>query len=410
MKTPNSLALTAESTHGALYRVASLRGGSLDKITKGSSVDVEIEKLTYGGAGLARINGQVVFVDYTAPGDRVTVKIVEAKKNFLRGEVSKILIPSPVRTEPRCSVFGRCGGCQWQHLNYQAQVDTKQSILKEVLHRFFPDQSITLAPMKESPSPYSYRNRIQVRAEKGQVGYYAKSSHELVPITECNIAEEKINQELRKLLQSEPSDGKYRIQHEPRGGVCTYPIEEVDEPLGFAQINSAQNENLQKAVLTAYQSYVGRPVIDLYGGYGNLAIPLAERHPQVSIECVEWSRMAVAEGLRLAKERELKNLQFVQADVAAYLQRLAIPQKSFVILDPPRQGCDAKVLWELAVSAPDVLIYVSCDPMTWGRDAQFLQKEARQRGHHYRIATIQGLDMFPQTDHIEVFSIFERTE
>lgn len=379
-------------------------------LKKGHKIEVHIEKLIYGGAGLARIEGRVVFVDFAAPDDHLEVEIIEVKKNFARARISKILRPSPHRVQPSCSVFGSCGGCQWQHVTYKEQIQAKQKILNEVLARFLPGETIELSPMLESPNQLHYRNRIQVRHQRGQWGFYGKGSHELVAIESCPIAEESLNETLSQLKGEAKKEGKYRLQVGFDGRVTTTLIEEEEEPLGFAQINNAQNQQLQQRILSLYRSVAGVPVIDLYGGYGNLSLPIAEAFPATQIECVEWNKKAVAEGIFLAEKKGFQKVRFTQGDVAAYLQRLSIPKDAFVVLDPPRDGCDAIVIRELADQGPAILVYVSCDPMTWGRDAQVFLKQVRQRGYNYRIATMQGLDMFPQTDHIEVFSVFERMD
>lgn len=375
---------------------------------KGDRLKVKIEKLITGGAGLARSEGKVVFVDYSAPGDELEILIYESKSSFSRGKILNIIHPSPLRAKPRCEVFGRCGGCQWQHINYDAQIDAKQNILSEVISRFLPDEKLALEPFVKSPQQYQYRNRIQVRSEQGQVGYYEKKSHDLVSISRCPIAEESINNEMLNWIKTKPQTGKYRLQIGLSEKVEVINIGLQDEPLGFAQINRQQNERLQKDVLSAYLKMRGSPVVDLYGGYGNLSFPLAKDFSSIKIECVEWNQQAVAEGISRAKKENIKNIHFINNDVGTYLHRVHLPESACVIMDPPREGCDPKVIRELASKLPKMLIYVSCDPMTWGRDVQMFLNEASQRGQKYRIATIHGLDMFPQTDHIEVFSVFEK--
>lgn len=380
----------------------------MTEIKKGDHLRVRIEKLIKGGAGLARYEGQVVFVDSAAPGDEVAVEITEVKKNFARGRIREILQPSESRQTPRCPHFGLCGGCHWQHIAYPIQIEAKQSILQDVIHRFLKEESLSLAPLIKSPAPFHYRNRIQVKVEKGQIGFYARGSHELVPIKECLIAEEAINGALKALAQSHPSDGSYRLQKNLDGKVSTTNIESLDEPLGFAQINEPLNRELQSLITKAYERYGGSIVLDLYGGYGNFSLPLAEKFPQLPIVTVEWSRQATEEAFRQAGKLKSSGLCIINSDVGRYLQRVKVTSDSFVILDPPRDGCSSNVIKSLAQQSPRVLVYISCDPATWGRDCQLFLAEARAQGQDYRIATIHGLDMFPQTDHIEVFSVIER--
>jgi len=396
-------------------------------LAKGEILEVSIEKLIFGGAGLARVEGQVVFVDFVAPEDLVEIEIIESKKNFSRGKVKRIINASPRRVEPRCPVFGRCGGCQWQHVHYDTQIESKQKILQEIIKRFLPEWDGTLGEFKKSPQEYHYRNRIDLHIDlKGSMGFFAKQSHDIVEIESCYIAEEALNQELKKLKRAGQSSqgqgplaGKYRLQKGRQGEVTHSHIETQESPLGFAQVNQEQNTQLQTEIIETYlKNYLGQPIIDLYGGYGNFSIPLAEnllaqrldpqKFPSFRIECVEWSQKSVEEGISFAQQKQLSSVHFINMDVQAYLQRLKMNPESFVIIDPPREGCSPAVIKELSAKAPQCLVYISCDPMTWGRDVQLFLLEAQRRNHKYRIATIHGLDMFPQTDHIEVFSVFER--
>lgn len=378
-------------------------------VKKGDILELKIDKLIYGGMGLGRYNGQVIFVDYSAPGDHLEVEVFEVKKNFSKGKILRILSEGHGRTHPQCKVFGQCGGCQWQHIRYEEQVKSKQNILEEIVKRFLPNEEMPFEPFHQSSHFYHYRNRIQVRVDKeGKLGFFEKGSHNLVEIESCAIAEDPLNLEIQKMKQKKLEPGKYRLQVGLNNNLTRTFVETQDEPLGFAQINHSQNEYLQAKVLKYYSELQGYPIFDLYGGYGNLSLPLAKRYPQATVECVEWSHDSITVGSQLAQEQSIHNLRFINMDVKSYLQRLYLPKESFVIIDPSRDGCDTAVIQELAIQAPRWLVSISCDPMTWGRDLKRFLDGAKQNGFKYRIATIQGLDMFPQTDHIEVFSVLER--
>jgi len=380
-------------------------------VKKGDIVELKIDKLIFGGAGLGRVEGQVIFVDYSAPGDLLEIEIFESKKNFSRGKILKIIKASESRVAPKCKFFGQCGGCQWQHIKYSEQVISKHKILEEVVNRFLPNESHEPIQFWNSPTTYNYRNRIQVSvSEAGVIGFFEKGSHTLVDIDSCSIAEEPLNSELKKLKSDKVKAGKYRLQLGLDKRVTRTHLETQEEPLGFAQVNQLQNLKLQNEVLKTYEKYKGMPIIDLYGGYGNLSLPLALKHPEITIECVEWSHKAVEEGVQMTLQQKLNKLFYINMDVKSYLQRLQMKSESFVILDPSREGCEPIVIQELAAKGPKCIVSISCDPMTWGRDMQLLLKLAKQNGYKYRIATMHGLDMFPQTDHIEVFSIIERQD
>jgi 23S rRNA (uracil1939-C5)-methyltransferase len=382
----------------------------MGNLKKGEHVELRVEKLIYGGAGLARIDGQVVFIDFAAPGDFLNVEIIEVKKNFARGRIDHIITGGDARTAPRCVIFGSCGGCQWQHVKYQHQIEAKKEILKDTVRKFLVGETLSLGEFVESPSQFNYRNRIQVTAKNGKLGFYGKGTHEIVPTVQCDIAEKALNNSLEELGRTKPVDGKFRIQIGLEGATSTTRLNDQEDPIGFSQVNAKQNDRLQAEILTIYSQFPETPVYDLYGGYGNFSIPLSLKFTQSKVECVEWSRQAVEQGINLARLKGLTKLKFINTDVESYLQRTKLEPDAFVIIDPPRDGCSRTSLIELAAKAPIGLVYISCDPMTWGRDSQIFLKEARQRGSNYRIATIHGLDMFPQTDHIEVFSFFERMD
>lgn len=172
-----------------------------------------IEKLTFGGSGLGRLDGQACFVPFTAPGDEVRVRITKAKRSYLEGEVLELLRPSPLRTPPPCPVFGSCGGCNWQHLEYPAQVSSKEEIFAELLWRGGRVEREVVMPALGAPNPYGYRSRVQLKLRLAagmlHMGFYRSGTHFVVAIPgECAIADPVINRvigELRMLLAEFPS-------------------------------------------------------------------------------------------------------------------------------------------------------------------------------------------------------------
>ena len=149
------------------------------------SIEVEIQKLVFGGDGLARHEGKVVFVPFAAPGDRLEVRVTEQKKNYLRGAITNILTPGPARTAPICPHFGSCGGCQWQHIDYACQAESKRRILEETFHHRFPESRSLPISMEPSPKAYGYRSRarIQLRGtgDDSVTGFFRHRSHQVRP-------------------------------------------------------------------------------------------------------------------------------------------------------------------------------------------------------------------------------------
>lgn len=369
----------------------------------GDQLEVRVEKLSFGGAGIARYEGIVIFVPLSAPGDHLQVKITEVKKSFAQAEISKIITPSTQRTTPPCPHFGVCGGCNWQHLNYADQVNAKKSILNEILKKQVKSIEIKVDRFVESPKDLHYRNRIQIRAKDGQVGFFARNSHQFIPIQNCLLIEKDLLDGL-KTIQKESQGSKelkkYNLKSLPNQKIHISLAEEDDEPIGFSQVNNDQNSNLVNQVLEWYKLEQCPQVIDLYGGSGNFALPLENLKLAKSLECVEANSDAIEQGRK--KVSSLSPLRFIRSNVEDYLRLLPPLADSFVILDPPRVGCSETTMRYLAHLAPQELVYISCNPTTFARDLELFLKISRENGHSYKSDALIGYDMFPQTDHIEL--------
>jgi 23S rRNA (uracil1939-C5)-methyltransferase len=165
---------------------------------------VEIESLAYGGEGVGRIQKKVVFVPLSAPGDRVEVVISEAKKNYLRGHIERFEALSQNRTVPLCDYFGECGGCQWQHLKYAYQLETKEQIVKNSLERIAKIQNYELLPIVPSPRIFEYRSRVRFQClthRKYSLGFFKSNTKEIVSIERCDLLPPFLNHVLRKLKE-----------------------------------------------------------------------------------------------------------------------------------------------------------------------------------------------------------------
>jgi tRNA/tmRNA/rRNA uracil-C5-methylase (TrmA/RlmC/RlmD family) len=357
---------------------------------------------------------RVIFVPWTLPGDEVEVVVVEVQKRFLNAKLLKLLKPSPRRIEPRCGVFGQCGGCEWQHIPYDLQYKTKvEGALHALKRTGVNPQNIH---RKEYPAKevYSYRNRIQLRGQliqgQAEFGYYAKGSRQFVPIHRCEIADEKINQALatslreelnqRVVQQPEVKEHKVEIQIHPLQWKWNAP----HASMGFRQVNESQNLHLQHYV--GSQILDGAYVLDLFGGSGNLSKELAHRVKWV--ECVDLFTASNTD------PHKPKNLSFSASDVSKWLTRKAYEkQKGYskidgtiqVILDPPRQGVAeqqhkiAKALDSLGAST---LILVGCEVDAWARDV------SRFKEYGWELHELAFIDFFPQTHHLESIAVFKK--
>jgi 23S rRNA (uracil1939-C5)-methyltransferase len=378
-------------------------------------IEIIIDRLATGGRGVGRHEGMVVFIPDTAPNETVRAQITSLKKNFAEAKLVEILKPSPSRVKPICPVAGICGGCSWQHIAYDEQLRQKQNIVADAMRKFAGRGALTVEPTVPSPNPFSYRNRIQLHYENGQIGFHKRGSNEIVPIDVCAITDDKLIPEIKKLrgeLSSKKSPAARRELYLTEQGVPSVSSElRFDDELGFAQVNESQNQNLIRYVLENLDD--PEQVFDLYAGAGNFALAIASARPELKrIIGVELHPKSVEHGKKKAQLIKLNKLEFVHASVGDFLTevvtkpRAKISKEDFsratVVLDPPRAGCDDVVRKRLIQLMPQTIVYVSCDPVTLARDLAAFNREL------YDITRIQPFDMFPQTDHVETIVVLKR--
>ncbi|ODS51088.1 MAG: hypothetical protein ABS42_00225 [Bdellovibrio sp. SCN 50-8] len=367
-----------------------------DKKSPPEIIEVRIETLIFGGSGLARTDKGVVFVDFALVGELLRVEITEQKKDYRRGRILEILEASSLRLAAPCPVFGKCGGCDWQHLPYSEQLSTKQRLVDELCSRKKLEIGSFL-PIKASPLEWNYRNRIQVHIDERGPYYHSKRSHKPVHISNCPIAEEAINNELTKIKPVKGGEPK-RVQVSSKG-----ISETSDELFGheFSQVNSLQNNNLIATVLEWARPLQIERFFDLYAGSGNFSFPLLEERPKLLGLGVELNSSSVSWAHDELQKRKIKtqSLQFLCGSVDTTLPRLSIPPESLIILDPPRDGISETVAQQLCKIQCQSIFYISCNPATLVRDLERITKQSK-----WKIHRMQLFDMFPQTAHIEVLT------
>jgi 23S rRNA (uracil1939-C5)-methyltransferase len=345
-------------------------------------------------------NGAIIFVPFTAPGDEVEVNILKTSKSYSEGEITTLLKPSELRVSPQCSVFGKCGGCTWQHLPYELQFETKKKGLLHALKRGGVDPDSI--PVDELPASthYHYRNRIQLRGNPKDrtIGFYSRGNNTIVPISDCPITRQEINHALPALAEAGfknfQEDFKLEIEVTPEGKI-RHAFNERHAAFGFRQVNDEQNEKLQNWVST--HTTDAELLLDLYGGYGNLSQPMASRFGE--IRCVDVS---VPDS-----RSKLPNFFYEKKDMKKWAQsQEAIPmfaKRTSVILDPPREGMGpqfSETLAKISKYKVQSLILVGCDVDSFVKDS------ARITKHGYRLARLGVLDLFPQTPHVESLALF----
>lgn len=422
-------------------------------------MQLNIEKLVYGGDGLARLpadeqgRGKAAFLPFVLSGEEIEAELVEEKPGFARARATKILQPSPQRIEPHCPYFQKCGGCHYQHANYEYQLEIKAAILKENLRRIAKLELETELVVHPSP-PWNYRNRTRLKIRlqpEFAVGYYKYNSHEFLPIEQCPISSPLINQAISAVWQA-GSGGKIaseveeielfanaedaqllielycspniseaaarktaedlqRTLPQSAGVVVFKKVTATAEPKPIASVGATDlqyktdhssyrvsagaffqvNRHLINELTNiATAQSTGQTALDLYAGAGLFAIPLAKSFAQViAVESSQTSQSDLA-------YNSPANVRTVRATVEQYLK--SAPAKlspDLVVLDPPRSGLGESVVRGLASLRAPRITYVSCDPATLARDLGGLLKAG------YRVEQAHMLDLFPQTFHLE---------
>ena len=360
-------------------------------------ISLKIQDLAFGGEGVGRIDDFVVFVPFVVVGETVLAEVTEVKKKFARARLVRVVEASPERVEPACRYFTRCGGCQYQHLAYPAQLRMKQKQIADLFERVGKVRPEVVASVLPCPAPYGYRNRIMIRsqwngpAKKLEIGFIRGDNNFVEDIEECQIAEPALNEQIKEVRANPPPHGglKVVLRVQPEGW-------EVPRD-SFFQNNFFLLPKLADTVREFLQASGARHLIDLYCGVGFFGIEAAGT--VTSFTGVEYDQLAIAAARLNAAARNLTNGQFIAAKAETALPellRVHPAAETAVLLDPPRKGCWPELLQLLRQARPAQVIYVSCHPATMARDLNILCGDGV-----FELARVQPLDMFPQTQHVE---------
>lgn len=378
---------------------------------------VRIESLAKGGEGVGHAaGGRVVFVAFTAPGDLVRVAVVARHERWLRGEAVELLEAGPGRTDPLCPVFGACGGCDWQHLDYATQLEAKRRILADALERIARLPVPAAFSFRPSPSPYGYRSRARVAARRGRVGFRRRHSHAVCATSRCPVLVPALDAPLAALAARPPeptgewelsagSDGGTSLARVPvRDSSAHVEIEVAGEWLrisggSFLQANALLREPLAGAVADAAGR--GGRCLELFAGAGLFTLLLARRFARVvAVESHPGSVADLEENLATAG---LPDVEIVARPVESAFAEgaFAALRPEVVVLDPPRGGLEPEARDGLPRLGAPRVVYLSCDPATLARDLGVLADGG------YALASLEGFDLFPQTAHVEALAVLE---
>lgn len=342
-------------------------------------ISLSIESVGFGGAGVGRLpDGRVCFVPFTLAGERAVARVVREKKSFVEAELVRLAEASVDRVQPRCPIFGKCGGCAYQHAAYSRQLAIKGAQVRDLLRRIGGLADPDVRPVLPSPSEWGYRNRISVHVAGGQVGFHGRKSHRIVPATACPIATAPVNAQLADLAM-DPPRGESRIT-----------LRDRTDYRGFSQVNAAAAEALAAAVAEMLGDQRG-VLVDAYCGAGFFSKKLARQFGKIT--GIEWGAGAV----RAARSAAGANETYLEGAVEARLPealKAAPANETSLVLDPPAEGLSPEVADTIGACRPATVVYVSCDPATLARDLKRL-------GSWYSVSYIQPVDLFPQTAEIE---------
>ena len=394
-------------------------------------IELSISTLTNLGVGLGRVPLEgaeadrkwVVMVAFALPGEKIRARVFRNHANYSEADLVEVLVPSPHRIAPRCALFGQCGGCQYQNLRYEEQLEWKRRQVGElVLH--MAGLTLEVAPVIASPRPFGYRSKITPHfnaPREGRdlaIGFLRQGNRfDIVDVPRCEIATEAINACLgaarADILRQASTEGFERgatLLFRDAGGTVTrqYDQKVTEEVplgadgtlhLGFLARDFFQNNPF---ILPAFASYVrdqahatgARFLVDAYCGSGLFALAAARAFERVA--GVEVSESSVVFARENAAANAITNATFIAGDASSIFAGLDFPpRETAVVIDPPRKGCDPEFLRQLFAFRPKSVVYVSCDPATQMRDL----KEFLASG--YEVTAVQPFDLFPQTRHLE---------
>ena len=427
---------------------------------------VVVSGMAHDGRAIAKMEDKVIFFSGALPQEEVEISLEGKEKKIYLAKVESILKRHQERIQPRCKVFAQCGGCAFQMASEKLEKALKEEVLENALRRIGKIEA-EISPLKTMENPWRYRNKgvfhVSYQGGRAEIGFFASKSHDLVPARECLLFSEKVNalvafieekltyfglaNHIQKLVIRESyhtgeimlvfvgNEGKFK-----GGKVVEAILEAFSEvtsiyynintntklifgkafkhlygkerledkvmgktfllsPEAFFQINSRQTEVLYQTIKRLLPEGTTK-IYDLYSGIGSIGIAISDE--TIEVIGVEKNHQAVQDAKLNVKQNGLTKAKYLQASAEKWIQKENLDKTATIIIDPPRKGVDKTLLETLVKSDVQNLIYTSCDPATLARDLAYLTKEG------YQIKTIQPVDMFPQTAHVETVALLSK--
>ena len=386
---------------------------------------VEIIDTAYGGYGVAK-EGKIIFVAHSVEGDVVDISIKKENKNFCYANINSIIQPSKHRIKAKCKYAGICGGCVFNHIEYNKQLEIKKSIVLNSIRNIEYKNKINII---KSPNEH-YRLRVNMIAQNGNIGFYKFNTNEFVNIDECIILKEKLFCKIKNFVnhsnitgniyaiesnndktlsfadiikQNKNIDTSYfdGITIKQKKKTKIYGIDKTnyntyfgEVPLShksFFQSNHYLLDEFQKSAVKYFNEY-DKNIVELYAGSGFFSVAIKNKLESLNIDYKLISSEISSDAVKIAKD-------IIKEDASETLKKINYNVDSLFV-DPPREGLDKKVIENIIRIKPKKIIYISCNPMTFSRDINLLKE-------YYQLIDLNIIDMFPDTYHIELISYLE---
>jgi tRNA/tmRNA/rRNA uracil-C5-methylase (TrmA/RlmC/RlmD family) len=360
----------------------------------GDEITISATELVAGGDALARVDGFPIFASNVFPGDVAVVRLLEVKKGFAKAGLVRLVTPSEWRRAEPCPIAGECGGCDWTVLRLDKQLDAKKRILTESLRRIGKMDVASLPPIAIHPSPLNYRIRSRLHRDGDDVGFYAMRSNRVVPLSAaCEVVGEKTRVTAPAGISWEIDGNLITDEREItiRAGDFAWDL----STRSFFQVNRHLHPTMIRLVTEQARRCNPKTLaIDLYAGVGFFTLPLAG----------EFERVIAVEGTKesadYAQRNVPHNVRVIHAPVEEHVRNLE--EADLIFLDPPRSGARRGVIDAVSEQAREMICFLACDPVTFARDA------SRLIASGWRLSSLDLLDLFPNTHHVETLASFER--
>ena len=390
---------------------------------------IEIIKFDHQGRGIGTINNKIIFIPNTIPGEIIEYKIVKEKKNYIEGQVTKIIKKSDKRIEPICPYFNICGGCHLLHLTYNNQLKYKQEKIENIIHKY-TDKNIQIQKIIKCDNIYNYRNKATLHINN-KIGFYKQNTNEIIDINYCYLLDDKINNLLKELktlklkkdeiiirsnnintliynqnennnLNNIKTDNIISQNETIKGnGYLITPINQLKyiiSPTSFFQVNTQQTKILYEKIKEMAQLKKEDNLLDLYCGTGTIGLYLSKYCNTVL--GIEINKDAINDAKKNKILNNIKNIEFIAEDAKKIIKKMKY-KPNIIIVDPPRSGLFKGMINDLIKFNAQKIIYVACDPITLSRDLKELS-------NYYKIQEVQPIDMFPNTYHVETIVLLQK--